>query len=152
MGQRLAEGDGAAQRVADQGAALDADDGEEGVQRGDEEVQAVLGVLGLVRATEAGQVEDDVAVAGGGEQRVVALEVAEAAGPRAAAVQPEHHRALALVEVVQAQAVGQGGEVAEGQRKVLCCHGLSPDQAVAEAEGAPAAASGSADWPSSWRR
>ncbi|MCY1437523.1 hypothetical protein D9M71_536880 [compost metagenome] len=116
--QRQAQGNGASQRVAEQGAAADAELFEQCGHAIDEEIQLVAYVFGLVRAPEARQVEQNVAVAGRDQLRVVALEVAETAGARAAAVQPEHHRALAFVQIVQAQAVGQGGVVASGQGQI----------------------------------
>ncbi|MNP19563.1 hypothetical protein D3C76_1121000 [compost metagenome] len=116
LGQAQADGNGAAQGIAEQGAALDVEGLEQAGHRTDKEVQVVLDVIGFVRAPEAWQVDDQVAKAGGHEVGVVALEVAVATGAWPTAVQPQHHGATAFVEVVQAQAVVQGDEVAYGQR------------------------------------
>src|SRR5690606_28969821 len=101
-------GDGAAERIAQQGAAIDAGLVEKATQTADEEVQVVIDVVGLVGAAEAWQIQHYVAVAGLGKQRIVALEVAEAAGAGAAAVQPDRARACADVMMVQCMNVVEG--------------------------------------------
>ncbi|MNT10628.1 hypothetical protein D3C72_1454690 [compost metagenome] len=112
--QGQAQGNRAAEGVTEQGAAVDVQGVEHGSDVVDEEIQVVLHILGLVRAAKAGQVEDNVAVAGFNELRVVALEITKAAGAWTAAMQPEHHRAAAFIQIVQAQAAGGGQVVAGG--------------------------------------
>ncbi|MNI38311.1 hypothetical protein D3C73_924440 [compost metagenome] len=123
--QGQAQGDRAAQRIAQQRATPHTDGLQKRRHAVDEEVQVVLHVLGFVRTAETRQVEHDIAIAGSDQLRVVALEVAEATGARPAAVQPQHHGAGALIQIVQAQAVGQGRVMADGQGQVYgLVHGV----------------------------
>ncbi|MNE36971.1 hypothetical protein D3C80_1308070 [compost metagenome] len=104
--QRQLDGDGTAQGVADQYAALDIQGIEQPAQGTDEKVQAI-DRLRLARSAVTGQVGDDHPIPGRGECRVVLFEVAMPAGARAAAVDEHHRLARANILVMQLQTIGQ---------------------------------------------
>ena len=109
--QRMTERDRAAQRVAQQRKALQAQRIDEALETVDKKVEVVHRHIGLAAESEAEQVRNDGTKAGLGENRVVGLEVAVSAGTGAGAVQEDDGRPASQLVVVQLLAVAYVGEV-----------------------------------------
>ena len=71
---------------------------------------------GLAREAETEHVRDDAAVTGRREDREIALEIAVAAGSRAGAMQEDHHRAFALLVVMDRPLVADVDKLANWNR------------------------------------